>query len=91
LYWDRTNGEIELTNTSGDWCDYWWQPQKGATTSGNSGTTANGTSNIAIISGTNNNDYGFEVHFGQADGTTGWCSVWLQYANGRLVGHYIKY
>jgi hypothetical protein len=91
LSWDATNGEIELSNTSGDWCDYWWQAQKGATTSGNSGATATGTSNVAIISGTNSNDYGFELHFGQADGTGGWCSVWLQYANGALVGHYIKY
>ena len=91
LSWDKTNGEIELSNTSGDWCDYWWQAQKGATTSGNSGATNTGTSNVAIISGTNNNDYGFEVHFGQADGTGGWCSVWLQYANGGLVGHYMKY
>ena len=91
LSWDATNGEIELSNTSGDWCDYWWQAQKGATTSGSSGATATGTSNVAIISGTNNNDYGFEIHFGQADGTGGWCSVWLQYANGALVGHYIKY
>jgi len=91
LSWDATNSEIELTNTSGDWCDYWWQAQKGATTSGNSGATATGTSNVAIISGTNSNDYGFEIHFGQADSTEGWCSVWLQYANGALVGHYIKY
>ncbi|MDP2895622.1 MAG: hypothetical protein Q8Q12_03565 [bacterium] len=91
LYWDATNSEIELTNTSGDWLDYWWQAQKGATTSGNSGATATGTSNVAIISGTNSNDYGFEIHFGQADSTEGWCSVWLQYANSTLVGHYIKY
>ncbi len=91
LSWDATNSEIELTNTSGDWLDYWWQAQKGATTSGNSGATATGTSNVAIISGTNNNDYGFEIHFGQADAQGGWCSVWLQYANGALVGHYIKY
>lgn len=91
LYWDKTNGQIEITNTSGDWCDYWWQAQKGASTSGGSSALANGTSNYAIISGTNSNDYGFEVHFGQADGTEGWCSVWLQYANGHLVGHYLKY
>jgi hypothetical protein len=91
LLWDETNGEIEITNTSGDWCDCWWQAQKGATTSGGSSATANGTSNVAIITGTNTNDYGFEIHFGQADGTNGWCSVWLQYANGAMVGHYIKY
>ena len=91
LYWDKTNGQIEITNTSGDWCDYWWQAQKGATTSGGASALANGTFNYAIISGTSSNSYGFEVHFGQADGTEGWCSVWLQYAHGDLVGHYLKY
>ncbi|NQT84516.1 hypothetical protein HQ563_15950 [bacterium] len=93
LYWDRTNGDIEITNTSGDWCDYWWQAQKGATTSGGSGAIPT-VSNVVIISGFglgSPNDYGCEVHFGHADGTAGWCSVWLQYANGNLVGHYIKY
>ena len=91
LSWDATNGEIEITNTSSDWCDYWWQAQKGTTTSGDSGAINTGLGNVAIISGTNTNGYGFEVHFGQADGEDGWCAVWLQYANGVLVGHYIKY
>ncbi|MEK6676635.1 MAG: hypothetical protein AABZ47_13405 [Planctomycetota bacterium] len=91
LLWDELNGEIELTNTAGDWCDIWWQAQKGAVTSGGSTATWTGTSNVVIISGADMNDYGFEIHFGQADGQGGWASVWLQYANGALVGHYIKY
>jgi len=91
LYWDKSNGELEITNNTTDWCDYWWRAQKGGTSSGNASAVNSSTSNYVIISGTNSNDYGFEVHFGQADGTAGWCSVWLQYANGKLVGHYISY
>jgi hypothetical protein len=91
LLWDKTNQQLEITNNTVDWCDYWYQSQKGGTTAGNSDAIVPSTSNVAIIGGTNSNGYGFEVHFGQADGTAGWCSVWLQYANGTLVGHYIKY
>lgn len=92
LYWDAVNDEIELTNTSGDYLDYWWQAQKGTTTSGDANSLATGNSNHAIITEIGStNCYACEVHFGQADGQEGWCSVWLQYANNRLVGHYIKY
>jgi len=91
LIWDKTNGEIEITNNSPDSCHYWWQAQKGPTTSGNSGVISDGSENVPIISGINTDSYGFEVHFGQADGPYGWCSVWLQYAKGTLVGHYILY
>lgn len=92
LYWDAANDEIELTNTSGDFLDYWWQAQKGTTTSGNATSLETGNSNHAIITEIGStNCYACEVHFGQADGQEGWCSVWLQYANSKLVGHYIKY
>jgi hypothetical protein len=92
LRWNTAGtGSIELTNTSGDWCDFWWQAQKGAATSGGASAISSPSTNVVIISGMNSNDYGCEVHFGQADGQGGWASVWLQYANGVLVGHYIKY
>ena len=71
LIWDKTNDEIELTNTTGDWCDYWWRAQKGGTATGSSGATAPSSSNVVIISGTATNTWGFEVHFGQADGAAG--------------------
>ncbi|OFY67724.1 MAG: hypothetical protein A2V64_02725 [Bacteroidetes bacterium RBG_13_43_22] len=32
---------------------------------------------------------GYEIHFGDILNGTGWCSVWLQFLSGRLVGHYI--
>ncbi|HNW90643.1 MAG TPA: hypothetical protein PKN48_13340 [Bacteroidales bacterium] len=90
LSWDGADN-IQLTNTSGDWCDVWWITIKGAVMASGTNATATGTSNVNIISGVDDaNDYGFEIHFGQADGTGGWCSVWLQFANSRLVGHYIN-
>jgi len=90
LYWDEINSEIDIVNNSADWCDYWWNSQKGTTMAGNASAVAPSTTRT-IITSTNTNDYGFEIHFGQADGTSGWVSIWLQYANGALVGHFIKY
>ncbi len=91
LSWNGTT-DISITNTSGDYIDYWCISQKGASTNGSSGAINNpNPTTTTIITGVNTNDYGFEIHFGQADGEDGWCSVWLQYANGYLVGHYIKY
>jgi hypothetical protein len=91
IYWNATAGTIRLYNeVNDDWCDYWWQTQKGAATAGNSGflSADNWTD---IITGIDTNGYGMEIHFGQADGTAGWCSVWLQHCGDKLVGHYIKY
>lgn len=91
LYWNKTTGEISIINSHPtDFCDYWFQTQKGSTTAGNASGIP-GATTTPIIMGTNTNGYGFEIHFGIADGQEGWCSVWLQYANGSLVGHYIKY
>lgn len=91
LYWNKSTGQISIINTHPtDYCDYWFQTQKGSTTEGNASGIA-GATTTPIIFGTNTNGYGFEVHFGVADGQLGWCSVWLQYANNCLVGHYIKY
>ncbi len=90
LYWDEINGEIDIVNNSGDWCDYWWRSQKATTADGKAAAVSSSTTET-IITGTNSNDNSFEIHFGQADGTSGWCSIWLQYANGAMVGHFIKY
>jgi len=32
---------------------------------------------------------GFEIHFGQVDAGGTWWSVWLQYYDGKMIGHYI--
>jgi hypothetical protein len=47
-------------------------------------------SNRQIVKGTNIPNGFLEIHFGQADGTAGWCLVWLQFFNEKMVGHFIK-
>jgi len=91
LYWLKGTGEIYIYNTSTtDKCEYWYKTQNGGSTGGGSGQV-NASTNSFIISGVSVNHLGIEVHFGSADGQEGWCSVWLQYEAGTLVGHYIKY
>jgi hypothetical protein len=87
LKWDGINFDLLLDNTSGDWLDFWFI-NKGIY---GQGATPHGTTEYRLIDWTGNNDDGAEIHFGQADGTGGYCSVWIQYANGWIVGHYIKY
>ncbi len=87
LKWDGQNFDFLLDNTSGDWLDFWYFNKE---TYGQ-GAIITGTTNYKLIDWANNNDDAAEIHFGQADGTEGYCSVWVQYANGRLVGHYIRY
>jgi hypothetical protein len=87
LKWEAQNFDFLLDNTSGDWLDF-WLINKGTYVQG---ALMDGTTEYKLIDWNNNNDDGAEIHFGQADGTGGYCSVWIQYANGRIVGHYIKY
>jgi len=90
LYWDQSTGEISIKNSNPVYpCDYWWQSQKKDVMEGNANAVPEITDE-AIITISNDND-GFEIHFGRAEDSTGWCSVWLQYKNGFLVGHHIKY
>lgn len=87
LKWEVGNW-IEINNTNSIICNYWYQKQDGVTSTGDASFVNAGT-NKKIITGISTNNTGFEIHFGQADGTAGWCSVWLQYYNGALTGHYI--
>jgi hypothetical protein len=95
LSWDKTNNDLELSNTSGDWLDYWYIRVKpaslGGGVSGDGNALANGSTNVVVVDLSTSNNEGAEIHFGQADGNGGWCSVWVQYANGALVGHYLCY
>lgn len=90
LYWIKATGEVYIYNYSTtEKCEYWYRTAAGAT---GSGSLAAGGSASTFISGIGFTDgVGVEVHFGSAHGQQGWCSVWLQYANGSLVGHYMKY
>jgi len=44
-----------------------------------------------IIEGLNQPGISIEIHFGQAHPDGGFCSIWVQFFEGILAGHYIKY
>jgi hypothetical protein len=89
LYWDKDGGSIELMNKDTDIpCIYWFQTQSGTTTTGGSSIIVAGDGD-KIINGTNTDYKGFEIHFTPADGSSGMCSIWLQYYDGILTGNYI--
>lgn len=91
LDWDNGEGVISLINNSDEFpCNFWAKKIAGTVTTGISGEVPpkdKGT----VITGTNVNNSGFEIHFGKADQTGSLCSVWLQFFNGALVGHYQIY
>ena len=91
LRWDHTTQTIYLENVSGgEFCHIWWQNQKGASSSGDSFVTDDPELLVDknIVDG-----YGYQIHFGDAQGGTSYCSVWVQYSstNQRLMGHYTKF
>lgn len=92
LVWSKTSQKISITYTGKDYsCNYWWTKQipKDATT-GDSGEISAGTTED-IITETNIDNCGFEIHLGNIASRSQMCSVWLQYFKGALVGHYILY
>jgi hypothetical protein len=91
LFWDLTHDRIILYNSFNDVIGFWWKTQRGTTAEGSSGIISKGENLDIIPSHVNIDAEGFEIHFGQLNGTGGWCSVWLQYFDGKMVGHYIKY
>jgi len=89
LLWDSGKGELQISNEDGSIpCDYWFKKISKEDPEEGSGTVPY-SSMITIITGTNLNGSGFEIHFGQ--GHMGFCSVWLQFFDGKLSGHYSKY
>lgn len=91
LEWENLEGTISLTNNSDAFpCNYWAKKISGTTTTGKSGEVPP-KDKVSVITGTNLDNNGFEIHFGKADQTGSLCSVWLQYYNGSLVGHYTIY
>lgn len=89
LSWNRDDGTLELANEDESVpCDFWFKIITKETLIEDSGTVAPKDKSI-IITDTNVNGNGFEIHFGQ--GHIGFCSVWLQFFDGRLSGHYMKF
>jgi hypothetical protein len=91
LFYDYTHKIITLTNNYENDVGYWFKIliDKDNQFAGNGGLAKGESINIEaeFIS----EFAGYEIHFGDMHAGTGWCSVWLQYLGGRLVGHYIKY
>jgi len=91
LQWDSSTKTINLNNTSGgSYCHIWFKGQKGATNIGESYVT-NDTE--VLIDKNIEDGYGYEIHFGDAQGGNSYCSVVVQYSltNNRLIGHYTKF
>ncbi|HOU95838.1 MAG TPA: hypothetical protein PLN06_04350 [Bacteroidales bacterium] len=90
LNWLQKDAIIEIRNNGSKNCSYWCLKQEGASTTGNSGVFAIGYGGT-IISANIESVAGFEIHFGYNDNSGNTASVWLQYYNGALSGHYIIY
>jgi len=90
LTWDFVNDKIMLNNKMTYDIAYWWKSQKDGASDGKTGIVPAGEMN-EILTGVHYPLAGFEIHFGQANGYDGWCSVWLQYMDATMVGHYMKY
>jgi len=89
LSWDVDLDEITITNDGSGVCGFWYKAQLGTLSNGNTGSVPVSDKTV-LLTGWRTDFNGFEIHFGQADGTSGWCSVWLQYLDGHMVGHYIR-
>ncbi len=88
---ERSGNNIIVKNNTGNWSHVWWQGQQGTTFVGNGYAIAAGGSPTIITLSPPTNSWGYEIHFGDVDGGTSYCSVWIQYSQGRLVGHYTKF
>ncbi len=88
---ERSGNNIIVKNNTGTWSHVWWQGQQGTTFVGNAYAVAAGGSSTIITLSPPTNSWGYEIHFGDVDSGTAYCSVWIQYSQGRLVGHYTKF
>lgn len=82
--------KVTLSNTSTAYCHVWWQGQQGSTTVGGSTVLIPNTGTVDIVTFSGNQGWGYEIHFGEENGV-GYCSVWIQYSNSKVFGHYILY
>lgn len=89
LAWDVNTDEITITNDNPFDGAYWYTMQaEPAVPTKFFGPLA--AEDKLSITGWNSTDFGgFEIHFGQIGAGGTWCSVWLQYFDGKITGHYI--
>lgn len=89
LIWDSENSRIVINNPSPHQFPYWYRITRGGVTEARSGLIAPEGMQL-LIEEVNVDTAGIEIHFGSTNDDTGWCSVWLQYFNKNIVGHYVK-
>lgn len=88
LRWYSDNSKMVIANPSDREISFWYRIVRGTETETISGLI--GPSIIYQINDTNIDNAGFEIHFGSLVDESGWCSVWAQYFNKILTGHYMK-
>lgn len=86
----KSGTQLRLTNNTGGYIHLWWQAQQGSTQVGNSIVVNSPVGSYQDLTNFTANGQGMEIHFGKEDGST-YCSVWLQYSNGKVFGHYMMY
>jgi len=86
----KSGTQLRLTNNTGGYVHLWWQAQQGSTQVGYSIVVNNPVGSYQDLTNFTANGQGMEIHFGTEEGST-YCSVWLQYSNGKVFGHYMMY
>ena len=90
LYWDGSAKTLTLRNTTGStYCWYTAQKMPLGTSPFSYEATGFTVATRLITTFVNNGD-ACVIGFGDDTGN-GYCTVWLQYSQSRLFGHYIKY
>ena len=85
----KTSKTLRLTNNTGTYVHIWWQGQINATMVGDSFIIDTPAGSYKDLPSFVNNGDGLEIHFGLENGST-YSSVWLQYSNSRVFGHYMQ-
>ncbi|MCX6301115.1 MAG: tail fiber protein [Bacteroidia bacterium] len=89
LIWDLSTPRFSIYNGSDVNCWYWYTEQgKGAAPTGSAMRIEIGATEPIVL--TVKDGAGYEIHFGDVEGTGGYCSLWLHFAGGVLTGHYIQ-
>ncbi|HPQ35146.1 MAG TPA: phage tail protein [Tenuifilaceae bacterium] len=91
LTWDATNNRIwfEDRTPKGPEVSYWFQGQQGTIVAGDAGIAS--SPKQLLVEFNPSEKWGYEIHVGETTIGSTYCSVWVQYNNGRLVGHYTKF
>jgi len=87
LSWNVGDDNITITNDNPFPAVYWYTMRADPVLKENGVIPPE--DKVAISGWNSQESCGFEIHFGQVDAGGTWCSVWLQYYDGKMIGHYI--